>query len=135
MVVEVVLPHVRTPEIGVPRKSDPEHVVGLPLVPVGRGVNVGHGSYHGLITLYGRQDPDRGPAKVHKLVGQLERALPVHDRDKGEVRDGERLPRRREHGGHVAGVGHDPHHAIRYLRFFEAVPVAEAVEVALQPGP
>src|SRR5215210_4240889 len=87
VVVEVVMPHIRPPQVGVPRKGDPEHVVGLPLVPVGRRVNVGYGPDHGLITLYGRQDPDRGPTKVNKLIRQLERALPVHDRDKGKVRD------------------------------------------------
>src|SRR5215210_4310960 len=65
MVVEVILPHVRPPQVGMPRKGDPEHVVGLPLVPVGRGIDVGHRPDNRLVALDGRMNPDRGPAKVH----------------------------------------------------------------------
>src|SRR5215218_25644 len=131
VVVEVVLPHVRPPQIGMPREGDPEHVVGLPLVPVGRGINVGDRPDHRLVALDGRPDPDRRPAKIYQLVSQLERALPVHDRDEREVRDAERLTRRRQHGRDIARAGHDLHHIAQDLRLLQPVPVAETIEVAL----
>src|SRR5919107_1961914 len=87
VVVEVVLPHVRPPQVGMPGESDPEHVVGLPLVPVGRRIDARDRPDNGLITLDGRLDPEGGPAEVHQLVGQIEGAFPVDDRDKGEVQD------------------------------------------------
>src|ERR671921_2161966 len=58
MMVEVVLPHVRPAQVWMAREGYPEHVVGLPLVPVGRWVTPGCGPDHGLITLDGRLDPD-----------------------------------------------------------------------------
>src|SRR5829696_4303894 len=91
VVVEVVLPHVSPPQVGMPRKRHPEHVVGLTLVPVGRGIYVGDRPDHRLVALDGRPDPDRSAAKIYELVGQLERALPVHDRDEREVREPEPL--------------------------------------------
>src|ERR671912_900248 len=59
VVVEVVLPHVRPTQIGMAGESDPEHVVGLPLVPVGRGITPRDRPDHRLLTLDGRLDPDR----------------------------------------------------------------------------
>src|SRR5215204_2598095 len=107
VVVEVVLPHVRPAQVGMPSEGYPEHVVGLPLVPVGRGIYLRDRPDHGFIPLDGRLDPDRAPTKIHQLVGQLERALPVHDRDKREVRYSERLARGGEHGRNVAGKRND----------------------------
>src|SRR5919107_5649139 len=97
VVVEVVLPHVRPPQVGMPRKGDPEHVVGLPLVPVGRRIDPRDRPDHRLLALDGRPDPYGSPTKIYELVGQLERALPIDDRDKRQVRDAESLPRGREH--------------------------------------
>src|SRR5918993_2789433 len=68
MVVEVVLPHVRTPEIGMTRESDPEHVVGLPLVPVGRRITPRDCPDDGFVTLDCRLDPDGGPPEVHQFI-------------------------------------------------------------------
>src|SRR5215218_6872797 len=135
VVVEVVLPHVCPPQIRMSRKSDPEHVVSLPLVPVGRGIDAGDRPDHRLITLNGRLDPDRAPTKVHELIRQLERALPIYNRDKREVRDAERLSRGREHGRNVSGARHDPHHVVQDFGLFQVMPVVETIEVALQPGP
>src|ERR671918_1404464 len=134
VVVEVVLPHVRPAQVGMSREGDPEHVVGLPLVPVGRRVDTGDRPYNGLISLDARLDPHRGPAEVHELVGKLEGALPVDDRDKREVRDAQSLAGRRQHGGNVVLTGDDPPHIADDLRFLETVAVAEAVEVTLQPA-
>src|ERR671913_560324 len=134
VVVEVVLPHVRPTQIGMAGESDPEHVVGLPLVPVGRRVDAGDRPYNGLVSLNGGPDPHRGPAEVHELVSELERSLPVDYRDKREVRDAQGLAGRRQHGGNVFFSGDDPHHIADYLRLFEAVTVTEAIEVALQPA-
>src|ERR671913_515319 len=99
VVVEVVLPHVRPAQVGMTGESDPEHVVGLPLVPVGRRVDARDRPYNGLISLDGRLDPHRGPAEVHELVGKLEGALPVDDGDEREVGDAQGLAGRRQHGG------------------------------------
>src|SRR5215210_969305 len=115
VVVEVVLPHVRPPQVGMTGESDPEHVVGLPLVPVGRRIDTRDRPYNGLITLDGRLDPDGGPTEVHQLVGKLEGALPVDDRDKGEVWDAKRRAGRRQHGRNVIFPCDDQHHAVYYL--------------------
>src|ERR687898_484427 len=69
VVVKVVLPHVRPAQVGMARESDPEHVVGLSLVPVGRRVDAGDRPYNGLISLDGGPDPHPGPAEVYELVG------------------------------------------------------------------
>src|SRR5918994_354594 len=124
VVVEVVLPHVRPPQVGMTRESDPEHIVGLPLVPVGRRIGARDRPYNGLITLDGCLDPDGGPAEVYELVGKLEVALPVDDRDKREVRNAKCLAGRRQHGRNVIFLRDDPHHAVYDLRLFEAVAVA-----------
>src|SRR5215212_11849059 len=116
------------------RESDPEHVVGLTLVPVGRRIGARDRPYNGLIALDGRLDPDRGPAEVDQLVGKLEKPLPVDDRDKGEVRDAQGLAGRRQHGRHVVFLGDDPYDSVYDLRLLEAVTVVETLEVALQPG-
>src|SRR5215207_2856180 len=134
VVVEVVLPHIRPAQVGMTGESDPEHVVGLPLVPVGRRVDAGDRPNNGLISLDGGPDPHRGPAEVHELVGKLEETLPVDDGDKREVRDAQGLAGRRKHGGNVVLTGDDPHHIADYLRLFEAVAVSEAIEIALQPA-
>src|SRR5919107_3505614 len=134
VVVEVVLPHVRSAQVGMSREGDPEHVEGLSLVPVGRRVDAGDRPYNRLISLDGGPDPHRGPAEVHELVGELEESLPVDDRDKREVRDAQGLAGRRQHGGNVVLTGDDPHHIADYLRLLEAVAVAEAIEVTLQPA-
>src|SRR5688500_11280162 len=134
VVVEVVLPHVRPAQVGMACECDPEHVVGLPLVPVGRRVDAGDRPYNGLISLDARLDPNRGPAEVHELVGELEGALPVDDGDEREVRDAQGLAGRRQYGGNVVLTGEDPHHIADDLRFLKAVAVAEAIEVALQPA-
>src|SRR5215211_417369 len=134
VVVEVVLPHVSPPQVGMTCEGDPEHVVGLPLVPVGRRIDARDRPYNGLITLDGRLDPDRGPAEVDQLVGELEGALPVDDRDKREVRDAKRLAGRRQHSGHVVFLGDDPYYSVCDLRPLEAVTVVETFEVSLQPA-
>src|ERR687890_1829599 len=97
VVVEVVLPHVRPSQVGMTGESDPEHVVSLPLVPIGRRIDARYRPYNRLISLDGRLDPHRGPAEVHKLVGELEEALPVDDGDKREGGDAQGLAGRRQH--------------------------------------
>src|SRR5829696_7783859 len=72
VVVEVILPHVRPPQVGMPPESDPEHVVGLPLVPVRRRVDVRYRRNDRLRALDDGLDPYTSPAKVHELIGQLE---------------------------------------------------------------
>src|SRR5829696_5307593 len=134
MVVEVVLPHVRPPQVGMTGERDPEHIVGLPLVPVGRRVDARDSPYDGLITLDNRLDPDPSPTEVHQLVGQLEGTLPVYDRDKGEVRDTERPARGRQHSRDVAWICHDPHDVAHDLRLLQAVPIPETIQVAPQAG-
>src|SRR5215203_2264944 len=134
VVVEVVLPHIRPSQVGMTGESDPEHVVGLPLVPIGRRIDPRYRPYNRLISLDGRLDPHRGPAEIHELVGKLEGALPVDDGDEGEVRDAQSLAGRRQNGRNVVLTGDDPHHRADDLRFLEAVAVAEAIEVALQPA-
>src|ERR687894_2927374 len=81
VVVKVVLPHIRPSQVGMTGESDPEHVVCLPLVPIGRRINARYRPYNRLISLDGGLDPHRGPAEVHELVGELEEALPVDDGD------------------------------------------------------
>src|ERR687893_532323 len=51
VVVEVVLPHVQPSQVWVPLEGDPEHVVRLPLVPVGSRVDTGYGIYYRLLAL------------------------------------------------------------------------------------
>src|SRR5919112_3472012 len=79
MVVEVVLPHVQPPQVRVPLEGDAEHVVSLPLVPVGSRVDPGYRVYNRLLTLNDRLDPDLPAAQIEQLVRKLERSLPVHD--------------------------------------------------------
>src|ERR671920_2317349 len=134
VVVEVVLPHVRSAQVGMTGESDPEHVVGLPLVPVGRRVDARDRPYNRLIPLDGGLDPHPGPAEVHELVVELEGALPVDDGDEREVRDAQSLAGRRQDGRHVLLTGYDSHHIADDLRFLEPVAVAKAVEVAPQPA-
>src|SRR5919107_1369829 len=121
VVVEVVLPHVRSAQVGMAREGDPEHVVGLPLVPVGRRVDAGDRPYNGLVSLDRGPDPHRGPAEVHELVGELEESLPVDDRDKREVRDAQGLAGRRQHGGDILLSGDGPHHIPDDLRLLQAL--------------
>src|SRR5919107_5856527 len=134
VVVEVVLPHIRPSQVGMTGESDPEHVVGLPLVPIGRRIDARYRPYNRLISLDGGLDPHRGPAEVHELVGELEGALPVDDGDEREVRDAQSLAGRRQDGRHVLLTGYDSHHIADDLRFLEPVAVAKAVEVAPQPA-
>src|SRR5918995_6349876 len=134
VVVEVVLPHVRPAQVGMAGECDPEHVVRLPLVPVGRRVDAGDRPYNGLVPLDGRLDPHRDPAEVHELVGKLEGALPVDDGDEREVRYAKGLAGRRQHCGNIVLTRDDPHHIAHDLRFLEAMAVAEAIEAALQPA-
>src|SRR5215212_1583932 len=124
VVVEVVLPHVRSAQVGMTGERDPEHVVGLPLVPVGRRVDARDRPYNWLIPLDGGLDPHRGPAEVHELVGELEGALPVDDGDEREVRDAQSLAGRRQDGRNVLLTGYDPHHIADDLRFLKSVAVA-----------
>src|ERR671921_2983929 len=58
VVVEVVLPHVQPPQVRVPLEGEAEHVVRLPLVPVGGRVDAGDSVYNRLLALDGRLDPD-----------------------------------------------------------------------------
>src|SRR5215218_9738398 len=134
VVVEVVLPHVRSAQVGMTGEGDPEHVVGLPLVPVGRRVDARDRPYNWLIPLDGGLDPHHGSAEVNELVGELEGALPVDDGDEREVRDAQSLAGRRQDSRNVLLTGYDPHHIADDLRFLEPVAVAEAVEVAPQPA-
>src|SRR5215212_2812277 len=134
VVVEVVLPHIRPSQVGMTGESDPEHVVGFPLVPVGCRVDARYRPYNRLISLDGRLDPHRGPAEVHELIGELEEALPVDDGDEREVGDAQSLAGRRQDGRHVLLTDYDAHHIADDLRFLEPVAVAKAIEVAPQPA-
>src|SRR5918997_5117129 len=81
MVVEVVLPHVQPPQVRVPLEGDTEHIVRLPLVPVGGRVDAGYRVYDRLLALDAGPDPDLPAAQIEQLVRQLERSLPIHDGD------------------------------------------------------
>src|SRR5215217_6521062 len=87
MVIKVILPHVQSPEVGMPLEGYPEHVVGLPLVPVGCGINLGYRVYDRLLAFYRGLDPNDPTAQVQELVGHLERPYQIHDRDEREVQN------------------------------------------------
>jgi hypothetical protein len=87
VVVEVVLPHVQPPQVRMPLEGHPEHVVSLPLVPVGGGIDPRHRVYDRLLALDLGLDPHDPAAQVKQLVRKLEKPLPIHDRDVREVHD------------------------------------------------
>src|SRR5215210_4763065 len=72
VVVEVVLPHVRPAQVGMTREGHTEHVVGLSLMPVRRGVTLSCGPDHGFIALDARLDPHACSPEVHEFISQLE---------------------------------------------------------------
>src|SRR5215208_5733273 len=134
VVIKMILPHVEPAQVGVALEGDPEHVVGLPLVPVGRRVDVGDRRHDGFLALDEGLDPHPSTAQVQELVGQLERALPVHHRDEREVHYPHSLPRRRQHRRDRLGVDDDPHYVALHGRLLQPMAVAQALEVALEPA-
>src|SRR5215210_119694 len=132
--VEVVLPHIQAPEVGVTPERDPEHVVGLPLVPVGRRIDICDRLDHRLLALDDRLDPHLSTAQIQQLVGQLEGPLPVHHRDEREVQDAKGLERGREHRWQVLRPYPNQHQVPLDRGVLEPVAVPEAVQVARETG-
>src|SRR5919112_2647530 len=99
MVVEVVLPHVQPPQVRVPLEGNPEHVVRLPLVPIGSRVDPARRVYYRLLTFDRGLDPNLSATQIQKFVDQLERTNPIYDRDEREVQDPEVLSCGCQHRG------------------------------------